>query len=171
MSGRFAGVTGIAATSKRKEAELWHLREDTEQLYHVHNAAPSYDVSVPLTEIGAYVERITKELAEIDGGISPYLFGHLADGNLHIVLNRQGPLGDVTSARVETVLYDGLHQIGGSFSAEHGIGSKRTGSLVETVDPAKLAAMRRIKEALDPDLIMNPGKVLIPLSLENKALL
>lgn len=170
LSERFAGVTGVAATSKQQEAALWRLREDTDQLYRAHNAAASYDVSVPLSEIGAYVERITRGLAQVGGGISPYLFGHLADGNLHIVLDRAGPLGEKTAAQVEAILYATLRSIGGSFSAEHGIGSKRIGSLVATADPAKLAAMARVKEALDPEFLLNPGKVLPLQSSKTKVL-
>ena len=153
-------ATGIVATSKRQEADLWRLREDTDQLYRDNAAAPSYDVSVPLSEIGAYVDHITSGLAQIDPGLVPYVFGHLADGNLHIVLNRAGPLDDATSGAVERVLYANLRDLGGSFSAEHGVGSKRISALVATSDPVKFATMMRIKQALDPDQILNPGKVL-----------
>ncbi len=118
-------ATGIVAASKRQEADLWRLREDTDQLYRAHAAAPSYDVSVPLSEIGAYVDHVISGLARIDARLVPYVFGHLADGNLHIVLNRAGPLDDAISSAVEHVLYANLRALGGSFSAEHGVGAKR----------------------------------------------
>lgn len=159
---RHPTTTGIVATSRRQEADLWRLREDTDQLYRAHAAAPSYDVSVPPSEIGAYVDHVTGGLARIDGGIAPFVFGHLADGNLHIVLNRAGPLDAATAIAVEHVLYTPLRAIGGSFSAEHGVGSKRVSSLIATADAAKLNTMARVKQALDPDMIMNPGKVLPP---------
>lgn len=170
MLDRYPATTGIAAASRRQETALWRLREDTDQLYRAHAAAPSYDVSVPLSEIDAYVDRVMRGLAAIGGGILPYVFGHLADGNLHIVLDRAGPLDAATSAAVEQVIYAGLHRIGGSFSAEHGVGAKRTAALVATANPAKLDAMRRVKQALDPDLIMNPGKVLALPPSDSKAL-
>lgn len=157
---RYPAATGIIAASKRQEADLWRLREDTDQLYRAHAAAPSYDVSVPLSEIAAYVDHVTSGLARIDGGIVPYVFGHLADGNLHIVLNRAGPLEAAVSRAVEQVLYDTLRSLGGSFSAEHGVGAKRISALLATTDPAKLSTMMRVKQALDPDLTLNPGKVL-----------
>ena len=160
MLDAFPTTTGIIAASQRQEADLWRLREDTGQLYRAHTAAPSYDVSVPLSQIDAYVARIIAGLAQIDGGIAPYVFGHLADGNLHIVLNRAGPLTAEISAAVEAVLYPGLHALGGSFSAEHGVGSKRVAAMVATIDPIKLSLMRQIKQTLDPHMIMNPGKVL-----------
>jgi len=157
---RHDDVTGIIASSQRQEQALWRLREDTDVLYRTYRAAPSYDVSVPLSEVDAYVARIIPGLAAIDPNLSPYVFGHLADGNLHIVLNRPGPLPQDVSAAVETVLYAGLTAIGGSFSAEHGVGSKRIHALVATTDPVKLNLMMRIKDALDSHVLMNPGKVL-----------
>lgn len=157
---QYPTTTGIVATSKRQEADLWRLREDTDQLYRAHAAAPSYDVSVPLSEIRDYVDHVQRGLARIDGGIAPYVFGHLADGNLHIVLNRAGPLDAAIASAVEQVLYAPLRGLGGSFSAEHGVGAKRIAALAATADPAKLATMELIKQALDPQRTLNPGKVL-----------
>lgn len=153
-------ATGIIAASKRQEADLWRLREDTDQLYRAHPAAPSYDVSVPLSEIGTYVDHVANGLSQLDDGIEPFVFGHLADGNLHIVLNRNGPLGDDLSGRVEAVLYAPLRAFGGSFSAEHGVGVKRMSYLNSSTDPGKLKMMALVKQALDPARLMNPGKVL-----------
>lgn len=160
LTDKFPMTTGILAGSKRQEQDLWRLREDTDQLYRAHPAAPSYDVSVPLSEIGTYVASIQVRLANMDGGIVPYIFGHLADGNLHIVLDRKGPLPAPVSRAVEDALYADLAAIGGSFSAEHGVGEKRVSSLVNTADPAKLQLMRHLKTALDPTGLFNPGKVL-----------
>ncbi|TPL46414.1 FAD-binding oxidoreductase [Mesorhizobium sp. B2-4-6] len=157
---RHPEATGIIAGSRRQEDDLWRLREDTGVLYRAHPNAPSFDVSVPLSEISAYLERIIPGLAAIEPGLAPYVFGHLADGNLHIVLNRRGPLAPHIAKAVEDVLYRQLREIGGSFSAEHGVGSKRIHSLLATADPTKLAAMERVKRALDNQSIMNPEKVL-----------
>ncbi len=159
---RHPSATGIIAASKRQEADLWRLREDTDQLYRAHAAAPSYDVSVPLSEIEGYVDHVRRGLAGIDGGIVPFVFGHLADGNLHIVLNRAGPLDSILSAAIEQVLYAPLPAMGGSFSAEHGVGAKRIGALIATTDTGKLRLMMKVKAAVDPAALMNPGKVLPP---------
>ncbi|MDQ2066023.1 FAD-binding oxidoreductase [Xinfangfangia sp. CPCC 101601] len=156
----YPSATGIIAASKRQEADLWRLREDTDVLYRTHKAAPSYDVSVPLSEIAGYVDHVTQGLAALDGGIKPYVFGHLADGNLHIVLDRTGPMAPGLTASVEEVLYAPLRALGGSFSAEHGVGSKRIGSLIATVDAGKLQMMTQLKRTLDPGNLLNPGKVL-----------
>lgn len=160
-------TTGIIASSARQEAELWRLREDTDLLYRAHPAAPSYDVSVPLSQIGTYVDHLQRGLADLDGDLAPYVFGHLADGNLHILLNRAGPLDPALSAAVEHVLYNPLRAMGGSFSAEHGVGAKRTHALAAHSDAGKLSLMRRIKHHLDPAALMNPGKVLPPTQCED----
>ncbi len=152
-------VTGIIATSRRQERELMHLREFTEAIYRKHGAAPSFDVSVPLTAIEPYLARVRAELKSYDDTFDPYCFGHLADGNLHIVVNC-APLPADRMRAVEAILYRDIRAIGGSFSAEHGVGSKRINALYATVDPAKLSLMGLIKSALDPNRIMNPGKVL-----------
>jgi FAD/FMN-containing dehydrogenase len=157
---RFPEASGIIAGSRRQEDELWRLREDTDILYRTHPDAPSYDVSVPLSALDAYVAAILSGLSAIEPDLAPYLFGHLADGNLHIVLNRAGPLPDGMAAAIEDVLYRDIRALGGSFSAEHGVGSKRLHSLVATADPVKLKAMQSVRRALDGQSTMNPGKVL-----------
>jgi FAD/FMN-containing dehydrogenase len=154
------GTSGVVAGSARQAAELWRLREDTELLYREHPDAPSYDVSVPLSRMAAYATGVQAGLRAVDPALDPYVFGHIADGNLHIVLNRAGPLEPELAAHVDAVLYGGLRSLGGSFSAEHGVGSKRIDAMVATTDGTKLALMRLVKSTLDPGSLMNPGKVL-----------
>ncbi|CAN7668377.1 FAD-binding oxidoreductase [Pararhizobium sp. LjRoot238] len=157
---KYPEMCAVVATSQAQEAELWRLREDTDLIYRRHPAAPSFDVSVPLSQIDEYIARCMPELRSIDPAFDPYLFGHIADGNLHIVLNAAGAdLAPEKASAVESVLYGGLTESGGSFSAEHGIGSKRIHSLRETADPVKFALMMQIKHAIDGGRILNPGKV------------
>ena len=154
-------TSAVIATSGVQEAELWRLREDTDLIYRKHPAAPSYDVSVPLCEVAAYVERCLAGLKAVNDGLDPYVFGHLADGNLHIVLNAAGnDLSSEQTKAIEAVLYHEITALGGSFSAEHGVGGKRVQSLADTVNPAKLVLMQRVKTMLDGTDILNPGKVL-----------
>ena len=160
IADQFENVNGIVAGSARQAAELWSLRDDTEVIYRLHPDAPSYDVSVPQSEIAQYVAEVQAGLSAIDPTIQPYIFGHLADGNLHIEINRAGPLPSDLARRVDNVLYANLRGFGGSFSAEHGVGSKRIGPMFDTTDAGKLSAMRLIKATLDPSNLMNPGKVL-----------
>jgi FAD/FMN-containing dehydrogenase len=104
---------------------------------------------------------VQAELAALDASLQPFIFGHLADGNLHIILNHTGPLPAQRAQEVEHILYRNLRAWGGSFSAEHGVGSKRIGAMNDTTDGTKLAAMAQVKRLLDPQGLMNPGKVFL----------
>jgi FAD/FMN-containing dehydrogenase len=160
MLEQFPETEAVLASSLTQRDALWRLREDTEQIYHAYPAAPSYDVSVPLSETEAYVARLEEGLQAVDPGLKPLIFGHIADGNLHIILNRRG--GDMsaeTLAAAEAVIYQDIRSLGGSFSAEHGVGSKRIHSLTETADPVKLHWIGEMKRFLDPDNLFNPGKL------------
>lgn len=154
-------TSAVIAFSGAQEADLWRLREDTDLIYRRHPGAPSYDISVPLSQVAAYLERCLADIKAIDAGLDPYVFGHLADGNLHIVLNQSGtdiPPGKASA--IETAVYRGLAEMGGSFSAEHGVGAKRVAPLSALCNPAKLMLMHRIKDTLDAPALLNPGKVL-----------
>ena len=104
----FLDATGIIASSQSQERALALLREDTGAIYHLYPEAASYDVSVPLSRVSDYVARILPGLATVDPLLCSFVFGHLADGNLHIVLNRAGALDSATATKVEAVLYGGL---------------------------------------------------------------
>jgi FAD/FMN-containing dehydrogenase len=160
MLERFPETEAVLASSLAQRDALWRLREDTEQVYHAFPAAPSYDVSVPLSETEAYVARLEEGLKAVDPEMKPFIFGHIADGNLHIILNRRGgEMPAETLAAAEAVIYKNIRALGGSFSAEHGVGSKRIHSLTETADPVKLHWIGEMKRFLDPDNLFNPGKL------------
>lgn len=154
-------ISAIIASSKTQEKAIWALREDTDLIYRNYPGAPSYDVSVPLSELETYLAQRMTKLREFDPDLDPYIFGHLADGNLHIVLNTVRDAIDMDKTiAIEDILYSGLHELGGSFSAEHGIGSKRVQTLIRHADPAKVMLMRQMKACLDTTSILNRGKVL-----------
>ncbi|YCI06647.1 FAD-binding oxidoreductase (plasmid) [Ensifer sp. D2-11] len=154
-------TSAVIALSGAQEADLWRLREDTDLIYRKHPGAPSYDISIPLSEISTYLERCLGDLKGIDTTLDPYVFGHLADGNLHLVLNNAG--SDIPAAKasaIDKAVYKGVVAMGGSFSAEHGIGVKRVAPLAVISNPVKMALMHRVKEVLDAPALLNPGKVL-----------
>jgi FAD/FMN-containing dehydrogenase len=157
IASRFSDVSGVIAESGKQARDLWRLREDTLTIYRAYPQAPSYDVSVPISEIETYVTRVEAGSEEL--GLRPFIFGHLADGNLHVIYNHAGAFPSALERSVEDLLYRGLAALGGAFSAEHGVGSKRIGALQATVDPGKLALMAIVKRALDPSGLMNPGKL------------
>ncbi len=145
----------ILASSERERAELWRVRED----WAVDRVFPGglwYDVSVPLPALGAYLSGLR---ARLDPALQLFVIGHLADGNLHLTVNADRPIGGRYD-EVSAVVYDGLVALGGAFSAEHGIGLEKQAALLKYLDPVKLEVMRAVKRTLDPHGIMNPGKVL-----------
>lgn len=161
MLEAFPETSAVLASSLAQEQAIWRLREESSVLYVDHPNSPSFDVSLPLSQIDDYVRRCVAGFAEVSPGLAPYVFGHLGDGNLHIMLNRAADeLTAEDIAGVERVLYEGIRSLGGSFSAEHGVGSKRIHALYATADPVKLALMRSVKHLLDPRGLINPGKVL-----------
>ena len=160
-----AGLAGdgvIAASLAQREA-FWSLREALPEGNRRIGAVSSHDVSLPLSEIAGFLAEAPARVAAI-GDLRVNCFGHLGDGNLHYNLfpPKGGGAGDF--AHLVPAIMDCVHGMvtarGGSISAEHGIGRLKMGELERYGDPAKLAAMRAIKAALDPLGIMNPGAVL-----------
>ncbi|AZQ65992.1 FAD-binding oxidoreductase [Silicimonas algicola] len=154
---------GAVAQSGQQRADFWHFRETIPEANRRIGAIASHDISLPLSELAGFIAEAPEAIAAIAPGRIA-CFGHLGDGNLHYNLFPQrGDTRDAYMARSHDVS-DLVHEMvvarGGSFSAEHGVGRKKVGELQRWGDPAKLAAMRAIKTALDPKGIMNPGAVL-----------
>lgn len=154
---------GVIAASEAQRASLWRIRESIPLANRRIGAVSSHDISLPLSEIAGFIPRAIQALAGIDS-FRVNCFGHLGDGNLHFnVFPRPGRTRqdhDHQRDRVKACVHDLVHALGGSVSAEHGIGRLKVADLETYGDPAKLAAMRAIKAALDPAGIMNPGAVL-----------
>ncbi|MGY6409919.1 MAG: FAD-binding oxidoreductase [Alkalilacustris sp.] len=153
-------VDALIASSGAQAERLWALREDTGAITRAGAEAAAFDVSVPLSALAGYVRAMEAGLAALDPALTVFTFGHVADGNLHIVVGRVEPMDEALRAAVEEAVYGPLAACGGVFSAEHGIGSKRTGHLAARADPMRLALMAGLKGWLDPLGLMNPGKVL-----------
>ena len=155
---------GVIAQSESQRAKLWQMREQIPEANKMIGAISSHDISLPLSAIPDFLRRAPLTVARL-GDFRINAFGHLGDGNLHF--NVFPPVGGAksdypadTRARVATTIYDLVAEFGGSFSAEHGIGRLKVDDLERYGDPAKRAAMRAIKAALDPSGIMNPGVML-----------
>ncbi|WP_420328541.1 FAD-binding oxidoreductase [Mameliella sp.] len=154
---------GIVAQSLAQSESLWTLREHMSEANRLVGAVSSHDISVPLGAIPEFISRAGPALARL-GDWRINCFGHAGDGNLHYnVFPAPGRTkADHVEQRdaIKTCVHDLVHELGGSVSAEHGIGRLKVDDLERYGDPAKLAAMRAIKAALDPKGIMNPGAVL-----------
>jgi FAD/FMN-containing dehydrogenase len=152
------------AQSGREAESFWFVRENIPRAQRLDGASLKHDISVPVAALPQFV----KQASEWVSGHVPegrlIAYGHVGDGNLHFNLNQE-PLvaAEAFLARSEEVkraIHDLVHEFGGSFSAEHGIGRLKVGELERYAAPVELALMRSIKQAFDPNGIMNPGKVL-----------
>ena len=150
----------LIAANQRQQSEIWRIREESFAVEHEVPHGAWYDVSVPMTGLDAYEAGLKRRLAALDPQLRLFLFGHLGDGNLHATVGTGERMTPEAIGAISAAVYDGLKAAGGSFSAEHGIGTEKRKALDAHAAPAKLAAMRAIKRALDPKGIMNPGKVI-----------
>ena len=151
-------VDAAIAKSGAERAALWALRDDIGQLSR-DGPIIAFDVSLRIPDMPAYVAAVREALPRW-GEAAPRLvvFGHLGDGNLHLI----APAGDRSAAAktaVEAAVYGPLQAIGGSVSAEHGIGLSKRAWLPMSRSPEEIALMRTLKNALDPRGVLNPGKV------------
>ena len=160
-----AGVAdAVVAASKAQAAALWRLREDLPEAERREGPAVHHDIAVAVAAMpGFTVAAAARVMAEFSGA-RVIAFGHLGDGNLHFNVR---PPADADAAawlaprraQITALVHDLVTAAGGSISAEHGIGVLKRADLARLGNPAKLAAIRAIKAALDPLGIMNPGKV------------
>ncbi|OHV75679.1 FAD-binding oxidoreductase [Rhizobium sp. LCM 4573] len=150
---------GIIAQSLAQARRFWDIREDSGFYYAEIPDAASFDISVPPTFLDAYVAGLETRLKAIDPTYAAYVYGHIADGNLHLTLIKRGPLPEKELRAVENAVYSGISEAGGSFSAEHGVGVEKRHGYETFVSPQKQQLARALKKALDPNGLFNPGKV------------
>jgi len=156
-------IDGVIAASEAQRAGLWRIRESLPEANRRIGAVSSHDISVPLGSIPGFIAEADAALVVI-GDWRINCFGHLGDGNLHYnvfpVPGRSRADHEHQRDAVKRCIHDLVHALGGSVAAEHGVGRLKVADLERYGDPAKLAAMRAIKAALDPLGILNPGAVL-----------
>jgi FAD/FMN-containing dehydrogenase len=154
---------GLLAQSEAQRDDFWALREALPEGNRRVGAIASHDIALPLGEISGFIAAAGPALTRI-GDFRINCFGHLGDGNLHynVFARKGGQAAEYKHLReaITDCVHDLTHRLGGSISAEHGIGRLKVGDLERYGDSAKLAAMRALKAALDPLGIMNPGAVL-----------
>ncbi len=150
---------GIVAQSSEQARRFWDLREESGFYFTAFPQAPSFDVSLPPTLVDDYVAGLVRRLHAIGTGYDAYVYGHIADGNLHIALATPGPLPPDIKHQVEDAVYAGITACGGSFPAEHGVGLDKRQAYLAHADPGKQALARQLKSLLDPGGLFNSGKV------------
>ena len=152
-------IDAVIAQTEAQRRAIWARREAAAEIMVGVAHTVDTDISVPLDRVAEFLDRALESLAKLDPGATTITVAHLGDGNLHYsVVPASGGKG--LKARlmedVEAIVAD----LGGSFSAEHGIGLSKKGSMARWKDPVALDVMRALKTALDPQGILNPGKVI-----------
>jgi len=153
----------IAETLEQSKA-FWRIREEVGEVQKKLGGSIKHDVSVPVAAIPAFIEEANAAVVAAVPGARPFPFGHVGDGNIHY--NVSQPEGADKAAfmaqedKVQDMVFDIVLKHGGSISAEHGIGIAKRDRLPNVKDPVAIALMHTLKAALDPNGILNPGKVL-----------
>lgn len=151
-------VDAVIAQSEAQRVQLWNLRDDVEQTFQ-HAPIFLFDVSLRITEMPAYVAKVNAALAESFDDYANFTLGHMGDGNLHFAIGA-GADDAETRRQVEACVYAPLAAIGGSVSAEHGVGLEKKPYLSIARSETEIELMRQLKRALDPKLLLNPGKII-----------
>jgi FAD/FMN-containing dehydrogenase len=152
------------ASSEAQRRSLWDMRESLSLVQKAEGGSIKHDVSVPLSKIPAFLREATAAVERLIPGARPVPFGHIGDGNIHFNISQPvGADAQAFLARWEDVskaVFDIVLRLGGSISAEHGIGRLKRDYMPIIKSPVELAMMKDLKQVLDPNGILNPGKVL-----------
>lgn len=154
----------VVAKNSGEAHELWHLRHSIAEAERKLGKALKHDISIPVSAMQDFLKRGDQMLAEICPDATLLAFGHVGDGNLHYNVRLPPELEEeertAVGDRISTGILDLVAELGGSFSAEHGIGSVKRRQLRRYRGGVEYELMRRLKETLDPQNILNPGKVI-----------
>ncbi len=155
---------GIVAESLEQSKTLWRLRESLPEAQKHEGGSIKHDISVPVSRVTEFITAGTEAIIRDFPGSRPVPFGHIGDGNIHFNITQ--PVGADKAkflaqwSDMNRIVHDLVASMGGSFSAEHGIGRLKTEEMIRYKDPVELQLMRAIKRAIDPENDMNPGKVI-----------
>ncbi|MDN0074846.1 FAD-binding oxidoreductase [Crenobacter sp. SG2303] len=157
-----AMLDGVIAQSEAERQALWAVREAISEAQAAHGPSIKHDIAVPVSAIPAFMQDAATRLEAAFPGVQIVAFGHVGDGSLHYNVSYTRP-GNADlfddEERVNAIVYDAVYAVHGTLAAEHGIGQLKAHWLARYKDPAALALMRQIKALLDPQGLMNPGKL------------
>ena len=143
------------AQSGEQSRALWRIRETVPEAQFTN---VKHDISVPVSKTAEFIERADRRLAQRYAQLRVYAFGHVGDGNIHYNVGPESLVAE--RAAVNRIVYDTVAELGGSISAEHGLGQLKREEIRSHKDPLELELMLALKRTLDPKGLMNPGKVL-----------
>jgi FAD/FMN-containing dehydrogenase len=150
-------IDAVLAKSEKERKALWSFRDDVEKQAQ-YGPTVMFDVSLPINEMEEYVSKVDLNLQKHWKEFHHIVWGHLADGNLHLVVGT-GNLESDTVQKIENSVYEPLELIGGSISAEHGIGLEKKPYLHLSRSEAEINYMKALKDTFDPKGILNPGLI------------
>ena len=157
-------TNGLIAKNEKERNDFWLVRHSISEAEKLSGRGIHHDISLPIKKIPEFLDMTIPAMETIAGKSIVYTFGHLGDGNLHFTKKQPEDMdGDdfmTFSEEINAVVHENAESLGGSFSAEHGIGSKLKDDLVRFSDPIKVDLMKKIKKTLDPKNIMNPDKLI-----------
>jgi FAD/FMN-containing dehydrogenase len=153
-------VDAVITQSKQQRENLWAIRDDIEGLTKMLFPPLVFDISLGIQQMDDYVFEVREQLTERWPDSRMVVFGHLGDGNIHLVITVGSHDPDEVHA-VETIIYEALGRRQGVISAEHGIGLDKRDFLKHSRSPNEMALMNTLKQALDPKGILNPGKIFV----------
>jgi FAD/FMN-containing dehydrogenase len=154
----------VIAKNESQAQALWQLRENISEAQKIEGLSIKHDISVPVSRLAEFITRADAALASAFPGVRIVCFGHLGDGNLHY--NQSKPFAQDNAAfiaqtdAVNRIVHDLAHELGGSISAEHGLGQLKRKEILRYKSTVEMDMMHAIKLALDPHQLMNPGKIL-----------
>lgn len=161
-----AGILAFDITTDAdKAAQWWKLRMSISEAQKCEGISIKHDVSVPISRVAEFIERADAILEKAFPGIRIVMFGHMGDGNIHYNASmpdagQNKQFIEQYECAVNKLVYEVLRELDGSISAEHGLGQLKRETIRDYKDPLELELMRSIKQTLDPQGLMNPGKVL-----------
>jgi len=155
-------LDAIIAKNAAEAETLWRMRHSISEAQKFEGPSLKHDIAVPVASMQHFLRRCEDELRALEPDAKPVIFGHVGDGNLHYNLTVPKEIAEDPdrATRITTTIYDLVAELGGSFSAEHGIGARKREYLERYRGGAEIALMRRLKAALDPLDTLNPGKVI-----------
>jgi len=157
-------MNAIFAESDGQRKQLWKIREEIPAAQSKEGGSIKHDISIPISETVAFIVEATRRVSKIIPGIRPCPFGHIGDGNIHYNLTQPVSMKQKIfmdkSSEINRIVHDLAMEMNGSISAEHGIGYFKREELAHYASPTKVSLMRTIKEAIDPNNIMNPNKII-----------
>jgi FAD/FMN-containing dehydrogenase len=156
-------MDAVIAASEAQAGALWALRENISEAQRIEGASIKHDVSVPVSRIPEFIEQAGKALTREFRGIRIVAFGHIGDGNMHFNCSQpesaEASTFMATQTQVNRIVYDLVASLGGSISAEHGLGQLKRFEIAHYKSALEIEMMQAVKRAFDPDYLMNPGKL------------